>query len=242
MTAACSSPAAGGSTSRFCRASSCRRHARAALWNVEPEVSRQQLIDASGQVAQAAPLEPLIARVRQSRREATDTIEWPDGAERVDAIPLAGRDGAVLGVLLIGSSGRELAALVSRIRWSGAAFGALGLAIGFVLSYVVAARVTRPVEQLAEASRSVASGDWDVRVGDVHASGEIEELARDLDKMRQLVDQRERLIQTERVAPGELAGGRRTSSGTRSPLRITLKLRRARRCRARSSTKYSTKA
>jgi nitrogen fixation/metabolism regulation signal transduction histidine kinase len=194
-------------------------------------VSRQQLIDASGQVALAAQLEPLIARVRQSGREATETIEWPDGAERVDAIPLAGRDGAVLGVLLIGSSGRELAALVSRIRWSGAAFGVLGLAIGFVLSYVVAARVTRPVEQLAEASRRVASGDWEVRVGDVHASGEIEELARAFDTMtRQLVDQRERLIQTERVAAWrELA--RRLAHELKNPLfplRITLdNLRRA---------------
>jgi signal transduction histidine kinase len=205
---------------------------RALLYrNVEPEVSRQQLIDSSGQVAQAAQLEPLIARVRQSGRDAAETIDWPDGPERVDAIPLAGRDGAVLGVLLVGSSGRELAALVSRIRWSGVAFGALGLTFGFILSYVVAARVTRPVEQLAEASRSVASGDWDVKLDDVHASGEIEELARAFDTMtRQLVDQRERLIQTERVAAWrELA--RRLAHELKNPLfplRVTLdNLRRA---------------
>src|SRR2546422_6977974 len=205
---------------------------RALLYrNVEPELSRQQLIDASGQVAQAAQLEPLIARVRQSGREAADTIEWPDGPERVDGIPLAGREGAVLGVLLVGSSGRELAALVSQIRWSGVAFGALGLTFGFILSYVVAARVTRPVEQLAEASRLVASGDWDVRVDEVHASGEIEELARAFDTMtRQLVDQRERLIQTERVAAWrELA--RRLAHELKNPLfplRVTLdNLRRA---------------
>src|SRR5262245_44593861 len=205
---------------------------RAMLYrNVEPEVSRQQLIDASGQVAQSAQLAPLIARVRQSGREAAETIEWPDGPERVDAIPLAGNDGAVLGVLLVGSSGRELAALVSRIRWSGVVFGALGLSFGFIVSYVVAARVTRPVEQLAEASRSVASGDWNVTVGDVQASGEIEELARAFDTMtRQLADQRERLIQTERVAAWrELA--RRLAHELKNPLfplRVTLdNMRRA---------------
>jgi len=205
---------------------------RALLYrNVEPEVSRQQLIDASGQVAQAAQLEPLIARVRQSGREATETIDWPDGPERVDGIPLTGNDGTVLGVLLVGSSGRELAALVSRIRWSGVAFGALGLIFGLVLSYVVAARVTRPVEQLAAASRSVASGDWHVTIDDVRASGEIAELARAFDTMtRQLVDQRERLIQTERVAAWrELA--RRLAHELKNPLfplRITLdNLRRA---------------
>jgi signal transduction histidine kinase len=205
---------------------------RALLYrNVEPEVSRQQLIDASGQVAQSAQLEPLIARVRQSGHEAAETIDWPDGPERVDAIPLAGRDGTTRGVLLVGSSGRELAALVSRIRWTGIAFGALGLAGGFILSYVVAARVTRPVEQLAEASRSVAGGDWNVTVGDVQASGEIEELARAFDAMtKQLADQRARLIQTERVAAWrELA--RRLAHELKNPLfplRVTLdNMRRA---------------
>jgi HAMP domain-containing protein len=192
---------------------------RALLYrNVEPEVSRQQLFDPSGQAAQGAQLEPLIARVRQSGREAAETIQWPDGPERVDAIPLAGRDGTTLGVLLVGSSGRELAALVSRIRWAGVAFGALGLIFGFILRYVVAARVTRPVEQLAEASRSVARGDWNVTVSDVQASGEIEELARAFDTMtKQLADQRERLIQTERVAAWrELA--RRLAHELKNPL------------------------
>jgi signal transduction histidine kinase len=206
---------------------------RALLYrNVEPHASRQPLVDASGQLAQAGPLEPLVTRVRKSGREASETVQWPDGPETVDGIPLTGRDGTVLGVLLVGSSGRELAAFLSRIRWSGAAFGALGLVTGFVLSYIVAARVTQPVEQLAAASRAVAEGNWDVRLDGVHASGEIGELARTFDTMtRQLADQRERLIQTERVAAWrELA--RRLAHELKNPLfplRVTLdNLRRAR--------------
>src|SRR5439155_6534433 len=74
--------------------------------NVEPELSRQQLIDASGHAPPAAPLDPLIARVRQSAQEGAETIEWPEGPETFDAIPLAGRDRKTLGVLLVGSSGR----------------------------------------------------------------------------------------------------------------------------------------
>ena len=208
---------------------------RALLYrNLEPAGSGHQLIDASGRVAQPAPFVPLIARVRESGREASDAIDGPDGSETVTAIPLKGRDGSVLGALLVASSGRELAALVSRIRWSGVAFGALGLATGFLLSYVVAARVTRPVEQLAESSRTVARGDWDAAldaVPGVHASGEIEELARAFEAMtRQLVDQRERLIQTERVAAWrELA--RRLAHELKNPLfplRVTIdNLRRA---------------
>ena len=200
--------------------------------NTEPEIARQQLIDSRGQVADAGALDPLIARVRQQGQERVETIQWPDGPETIDAIPLAGREGTVLGVLLVGSSGRALASLVSRIRWSGAAFGAVGLVLGFGLSYLVAARVTRPVEQLADAARAVSAGRWDVRVSDDHASGEVADLARAFDGMTtQLVDQRERLVQAERVAAWrELA--RRLAHELKNPLfplRITAdNLRRAR--------------
>ena len=135
-------------------------------------------------------------------------------------------------MLLVSSSQRELSALVARIRWSGAAFGALGIVFGFALSYVLASRVTRPVEQLADAARAVAGGDWNVQVDSPHASAEIADLARAFDTMtRQLVDQRDRLVQVERVAAWrELA--RRLAHELKNPLfplRITLdNLRRAR--------------
>jgi signal transduction histidine kinase len=200
--------------------------------NLEPEVSGQQLLDASGRASQAAQLEPLIARVRQSGQESAETVEWPDGPETVDAIPLSGVGGGVLGVLLVASSGRELAALISRIRWSGVGFGLLGVAIGSALSYVVAATVTRPVEQVADAARLVAAGNWNVRVDEGSASGEVGALAQAFDTMTgQLVEQRERLVQAERVAAWrELA--RRLAHELKNPLfplRLTVdNLRRAR--------------
>jgi len=199
--------------------------------NLEPEITRRQLVAASGDVSQQAPLEPLISRVRQGGQEAVETIEWPDGAETVHAIPLPGRDGRVLGVLLVGSSGRELAELVRSIRWSGFAFGGLGIVLGLAVSYLVASRVTRPVEQLAAAAREVADGNWDVRLDDIRSTGEIAALASAFETMtRQLVDHRERLVQAERVAAWrELA--RRLAHELKNPLfplRITLdNLRRA---------------
>jgi two-component system, NtrC family, nitrogen regulation sensor histidine kinase NtrY len=189
------------------------------------------LISTDDSPPEAAPLEPLIARVVQDRQEVKDVVEWPDGPETVDALPLAGPDGSVLSVLLIGSSGRELAALVSSIRWSGIAFGALAIALGFAVSYLVSSRVTRPVEQLAGAARTVAGGDWEVRVDDLSATGEIKVLADAFDTMtRQLVDHRDRLVQAERVAAWrELA--RRLAHELKNPLfplRITVdNLRRA---------------
>jgi nitrogen fixation/metabolism regulation signal transduction histidine kinase len=109
--------------------------------------------------------------------------------------------------------------------------GGLGILFGVAASYAVAARVTRPVEQLAGAARAIAGGDWTVLAG-VKASGEIEALAIAFDTMtRQLVDQRERLVQAERVAAWrELA--RRLAHELKNPLfplRITIdNLRRAR--------------
>ncbi|HJZ71995.1 MAG TPA: HAMP domain-containing sensor histidine kinase [Vicinamibacterales bacterium] len=200
--------------------------------NVEPEVSRQQLLDVSGQATAPAPIEPLIARVRQTAQEASDTIESTDGAEFVSAIPLTGSSGEVLGVLLLASSGRELAALLSRIRWSGVGFGVLGLIVGAALSYAAATQVTRPVEVVAEAADRIAGGDWDARVGEVSAGREIDALARAFDTMAaHLVEQRDRLVQVERVAAWrELA--RRLAHELKNPLfplRITLdNLRRAR--------------
>jgi len=193
--------------------------------NLQPEVSGRQLVAAEDDPPEAAPLEPLIARVIQGRREAREVIEWPDGPETVDALPLGGPDGAVLGVLLVGSSGRELAALVRRIRWSGLGFGAVAIGVGFLLSFLVSARVTRPVEQLAGAARAVADGDWDVHVDDVRTTGEIKVLADAFETMtRQLVDHRDRLVQAERVAAWrELA--RRLAHELKNPLfplRITI--------------------
>jgi two-component system nitrogen regulation sensor histidine kinase NtrY len=199
--------------------------------NLEPEVAQRQLVAASGDASQQAPLEPLISRVRQSGQEAVETIEWPDGAETMDAIPLAGPDGRVLGVLLVGSSGRELAALVDSIKLSGFAFGGLGMVLGLAVSYLVASRVTRPVEQLASAAREVADGNWDVHLDDIRSTGEIAALASAFETMTgQLVDHRERLVQAERVAAWrELA--RRLAHELKNPLfplRITLdNLRRA---------------
>jgi nitrogen fixation/metabolism regulation signal transduction histidine kinase len=218
---------------QFLRTLSLPDGMRAFLYrNVEPEISRQQLVDSSGQAPSLAQLMPLIARVRQTGQERTDTIESTDGPETVVAIPLTGEGGEVLGVLLVASSGRELAALLSRIRWSGISFGALGVIVGAVLSYAAATQVTRPVEVVAEAADRIARGDWQARVGEVDASREIGALARAFDTMAvHLVDQRERLVQAERVAAWrEIA--RRLAHELKNPLfplRITLdNLRRAR--------------
>ncbi|MGA2435127.1 MAG: ATP-binding protein [Bryobacteraceae bacterium] len=191
---------------------------RALLYrNFDAAFSPQALADASGLVPEARRFAPLIEKVRAQGREASQRIEWPDGPETVQAIPLLGRDKNPLGVLLVASSRRELAALGRGIREIGLVVGGLGILLGIALAAWASRHITKPVERLAAGAREVASGNWDVRV-DVASRDEIGELARAFNSMtQQLADQRDRLIQSERVAAWrELA--RRLAHELKNPL------------------------
>ena len=177
----------------------------------------QALTDANGPVANAAALEPLIDRVRAHLTDAVETVKWPDGPETLQAMPLMGRDNNLLGVLLVGSSRRDLAALVRGIRRTGGLAAGIGILLGAALSFWAARRITRPVERLAAGAREVAAGNWNARV-EMASRDEIGELARAFNSMTlQLVEQRDRLVQSERVAAWrELA--RRLAHELKNPL------------------------
>jgi len=133
------------------------------------------------------------------------------------AIPLKGDDGSVLAVLLLANSRRGMVEVQRHIR--AIAFGVAGVGILFAIgaSLWIAARVSRPIEQLALAAGEVAKGRWDTRVT-VHAKDEVGTLAESFNRMTsQLVEQRDRLVQTERVAAWrELA--RRLAHELKNPL------------------------
>ena len=86
-----------------------------------------------------------------------------------------------------------------------------------LLSGWAAARVTRPVEQLAEAARQVAGGDWHAQVA-VTSRDELGELAESFNRMTyEILQQKEQLVQSERVAAWrELA--RRLAHELKNPL------------------------
>lgn len=194
---------------------------RALLYrNLDAPFSPQALTDTSGPLAQAEKLQPLIEQVRQQPREIVETVQWSSdavSAETIHAIPLLGRQGDLLGVLLVGSSRRELVAVQSFIRAVTFLVGGVGILLGLFFSWWVAKRVTQPIEQLAAGARRVAAGNWQTRV-DVRSRNEIGELAGAFNQMTaQLAGQRERLVQTERVAAWrELA--RRLAHELKNPL------------------------
>jgi len=95
--------------------------------------------------------------------------------------------------------------------------GGAGILVAVLASLWFAARVTRPVVSLAEAARRVAGGDLNAKV-EVESSDELGELAASFNRMTEdLVQQKDRTLQAERVAAWrELA--RRLAHELKNPL------------------------
>ena len=201
---------------------------RALLYQNRAErFSAEFLVDPSAPMENMRPsgkLEPLVDAVRQSKQEMTGSVHWSgDQAEDevFHAIPLqgagAGKDRPLLAILLIGNSRRAYVELIRHIRSAALMAGGGGILLAILLSSWAAARVTRPVEQLAHAAQEVAAGNWNARV-DVLGDDELGQLADSFNRMTtELLGQKERLVQAERVAAWrELA--RRLAHELKNPL------------------------
>jgi two-component system, NtrC family, nitrogen regulation sensor histidine kinase NtrY len=189
------------------------------------------LVDPSAPTAHVRPaarLEPLVNSVRQSKQEMTGLVHWsedPADDEVFHAIPLQGasagsatsKDRPLLAILLIGNSRRAYVELMRHIQSAALMVGGGGILLAILLSSWAAARVTRPVEQLAHAAQEVAAGNWNARV-DVTGGDELGQLADSFNRMTtELLRQRDRLLQSERVAAWrELA--RRLAHELKNPL------------------------
>jgi two-component system nitrogen regulation sensor histidine kinase NtrY len=171
----------------------------------------------TGQTNDTPALGPLIERVKATRREMAATVGSGADAETFHALPLTGYDNSLMAVLLVGSSRRELVQLESSLRTIGIVVAAAGILLGIALGWWATARVTKPVRRLAESAGKVAAGNWGATV-DATSADEIGQLARAFNRMtHELVEQRERLVQAERVAAWrELA--RRLAHELKNPL------------------------
>jgi len=196
---------------------------RALLYrNLEPNFSPAALSDANGAIPQADQFQSFIEQIQRQKGAETviKTIEWsndPASAETFHAMPLTGRNNELLGVLLLGSPSKELVLLKRQILKTAALVAVAAILIGLLLTWWVSRRITRPVEELADGARDVASGRWDTQI-DVKGTDEIGQLATAFNDMtRTLASQKEKLVQTERVAAWrELA--RRLAHELRNPL------------------------
>jgi signal transduction histidine kinase len=189
--------------------------------NLDPSFSPTSLLGEKIDADQADRFAPLVEQLqKQPEQPLVRTIDWsrdPADAETFHAIPLPGRNDELLGVFFVGSSRRELVFLTRQILKIAAVVAAAALFVGFLVSFWISARITKPVEELAEGAREVASGRWDTRI-EIRGRDEVGQLATAFNEMTQtLAAQKERLVQTERVAAWrELA--RRLAHELRNPL------------------------
>ncbi len=171
---------------------------RALLYrNLDPTFQAADLIDSTGPATQADQFAAIVQKEQQEPGEQIAKINWTADAANAEvfhAMPLLGRQKELLGILLIGSSQHDVVTLQRQIMLLSVGVVAIGLLVGALLGWWGAARVTRPVRQLAEGAREVAGGNWNARVN-VRGRNEIGQLAKAFNQMtEQLVDQRERLI------------------------------------------------
>jgi two-component system nitrogen regulation sensor histidine kinase NtrY len=203
--------------------------------NLNAKWNPKSLLDLNGPAAGADKIAPLAARVRDTLQESQGVIHWtsdPADAEVFHAIPLTGptlgatnqssasQNGAnqqLMGVLLVGSSRRPLIELERQVVSTAMLVGGAGILVAVLASLWFAARVTRPVVSLAAAARRVAAGDLGTKV-EVESSDELGELAASFNRMTEdLVQQKDRTLQVERVAAWrELA--RRLAHELKNPL------------------------
>jgi signal transduction histidine kinase len=188
--------------------------------NLDAAFSPGNISSASGEVKQPERFEPIIAQLQKQPAPLAQTIQWNNdaaSAEVFHVLALTGRNGELLGALLVGSSRSEIVHLTRHIMKISAVVAAAAMLAGLLLTFWVSARITRPIEELAEGAREVAAGHWDTRIN-LSGRDETGQLASAFNHMTQtLATQRERLVQTERVAAWrELA--RRLAHELRNPL------------------------
>jgi len=188
--------------------------------NLDGKWNPKSLLDLNGPASGADKIASLVEQVRRTGQDARSVIRWTSDsvdAESFHAMPLSGPSQQLMGVLLVGSSRRPLAELQRQIVSAAMLVGGAGILVAILASLWFAARVTKPVVSLAEAARRVAAGDLYAKV-DVESSDELGELATAFNRMTEdLLQQKERTLQAERVAAWrELA--RRLAHELKNPL------------------------
>jgi len=185
-----------------------------------PSFDLHELVSSTGEVAQPARYQWLIEQAASQGKETHAVVYITDRREdSVDAtaMPLSAPDGSVAAVVLVANSRRGLVELQQHIR--AVAYGVAGVSIllAIAASLWITSRISRPIEQLATAASEVAAGRWEAKV-EVRSNDEVGALAASFNHMtEQLLEQRERLVQSERVAAWrELA--RRLAHELKNPL------------------------
>jgi two-component system nitrogen regulation sensor histidine kinase NtrY len=180
----------------------------------------RHVVGANGEVSAASKYESLIMSALKSGQQTSAILyltRQREDSVSATAIPLKNDTGNVLAVLTVALSRTEMVQAQQHIRAISYGVATFGILLSIVISLWIAARVSRPIEQLARAAREVADGNWEAQVPE-KGHDELSVLARSFNHMTsELTSQRDRLVQSERVAAWrELA--RRLAHELKNPL------------------------
>ena len=185
-----------------------------------PEQGAGELIGPAKENLASPKVTELIQKVLSQKNEDSMIVDMGPDLEQEEilhAVPLPGYSDRVPAVLLVGNSLEKELLLEKRIRDISLVIAGVAVFIAVIVSGIVTARVSRPIRKLAQAAGEIGQGNWDVRV-ETSGKDEIGKLAEAFNQMtEELVGQRERLVQSERVAAWrELA--RRLAHELKNPL------------------------
>jgi len=189
-----------------------------------PAFDPERLFGLHGEVTKASRYQPLIDAASRSGQPSSSVLYLTDHREdsvSATVLPLKSETGRVMAVLVVAASRRQMVEAQQHIRAIAYGIAATGILVTIAFSMWIAARVSRPIEELAHAADEVAQGNWDAQVdlgGRADSRDEVARLARSFNHMTaELSAQREKLIQSERVAAWrELA--RRLAHELKNPL------------------------
>ena len=187
----------------FLRALAVPNGMRALLYrNLDQGFAPEALGGEDGPIDQADAFAPMIESLQHDASAPSGAIPSPEkkSSEVFMATALPGRDGAPLGLLLIGDSQPAVAASVRFIRILGLGVALAGVLFSLLLAGWISSRVSQPVAQLAAAIGELQSGKMSAAT-ELRPRGETAPVAAALKKLAQQVSRdRERLVQRERVA------------------------------------------
>jgi signal transduction histidine kinase len=183
-------------------------------------IDLKRLITRDGVPASVKDFQSVIVAAIKTGQQVSSIVYFTSHREdsaNVTAIPLKNDRGQTLAVVTVAISRRSMVEAQQHIRAIAYGVASGGILLAIVFSLWIAARVSRPIEELARASEGVAAGNWDVSVPE-RGRDELSVLARSFNHMTaQLTAQRDKLVQTERVAAWrELA--RRLAHELKNPL------------------------
>ncbi|UWZ85585.1 sensor histidine kinase [Occallatibacter riparius] len=183
-------------------------------------VNPKHLITSDGAPASVQPYQSIIIAALKTGQQVSSIVyltRHREDSANVTAIPLKNDQGQTLAVVTVAISRKGMVEAQQHIRAISYGVASGGILLAIVFSLWIAARVSRPIEELARASEGVAAGNWDVSVPE-RGRDELSVLARSFNHMTaQLTAQRDKLVQTERVAAWrELA--RRLAHELKNPL------------------------